>query len=163
IVSRRYKDFPEEETVEGVRYLRVPSFDRSSSLAVNLALDFCYGLGVARSLPKSDITITNSFFLPILLPRRTAGKIFVHVALYPKNQMLLYPHADRLQAISDAVAKEIVRQAPTLSRKVTTIGYPIPDDYFCSNPAQFRKKIILFVGRVAREKGVHLLLRSFAS
>jgi glycosyltransferase involved in cell wall biosynthesis len=77
--------------------------------------------------------------------------------------MLLYSRADRLQAISVAVAEEIVRQAPNLSPKVVTIGYPVPDDYFSLNSVQQRKKVILFVGRVAREKGVHLLIESFAT
>jgi glycosyltransferase involved in cell wall biosynthesis len=163
IISRKYKDFPDNERVDGVRHLRIASSDRSSLLAVNLALDFCYALRVARSLPQSDITITNSFFLPLLLRHRTAGKIYVHVARFPKQQMLLYSRADRLQAISLAVAEEIVRQAPNLSRKVVTIGYPVPDDYFSSNPMRPRKKVVLFVGRVAREKGVHLLIESFAS
>src|SRR5215467_5336550 len=108
IISRKYKDFPDDERVDGVRHLRIASSDRSSSLAVNLALDFCYALRVARSLPQSDITITNSFFLPLLLRHRTAGKIYVHVARFPKHQMLLYSRADRLQAVSLAVAEEIV-------------------------------------------------------
>src|ERR1700683_852260 len=64
IISRRYKDFPLEEKVDGIRYIRIASFDRSSSLAANLALDFRYALRVVKSLPRSDITITNSFFLP---------------------------------------------------------------------------------------------------
>jgi glycosyltransferase involved in cell wall biosynthesis len=161
IISRKYKDFPDEETVGGIRHIRIASFDRSSSLAVNLALDFRYAWRVARALPPSDITITNSFFLPIVLRRRTAGKIYVHVARFPKHQMRLYARSDRLQAISHAVADEIVRQAPSLSRKVATIGYPIPDSYFSTTPVSPRKKVVLFVGRIAREKGVHLLIDAF--
>jgi len=75
IVSRRFKDFAHDETVDGIRHFRVRSSDRSSNLAVNLALDFIYAARVARALPLADVTITNSFFLPLLLPRRRAGKI----------------------------------------------------------------------------------------
>jgi glycosyltransferase involved in cell wall biosynthesis len=132
-------------------------------LTVNLTLDFRYALSVTKSLPQSDITITNSFFLPLLLPRRIAGKIYVHVARFPKHQMFLYSGADRLQAVSHAVAEEIVRQTPSLSRKVVTIGNPVRDSYFCTKPILPRRKIVLFVGRVAREKGVHLLIESFVS
>ena len=95
IISREYNGFANDERVNGVRYLRIRSSDRSSSLAINLALDFCYALRAARSLPQSDITITNSFFLPLLLRHRTAGKIYVHVARFPKHQMFLYSRADR--------------------------------------------------------------------
>ena len=80
IVSRRYKDFPAEETVDGVKHIRLASSNRSSSLAWNLVLDFFYALRVSRNLPQSAITVTNSFFTPLLLRRRIAGKIYVHVA-----------------------------------------------------------------------------------
>jgi glycosyltransferase involved in cell wall biosynthesis len=162
IISRKYKNFAEEEIVDGVRHIRIASFDRSSSLAVNLALDLCYALRVTRSLPQSDITITNSFFLPLLLRHRIAGKIYVQVGRFPKGQLFLYSRADRIQAVSHAVAEAIIRQTPRLSDKVVTIGYAIPNAYFHST-LQLRKNTILFVGRIAREKGVHLLLKAFAS
>jgi glycosyltransferase involved in cell wall biosynthesis len=163
IISRKFNDFPENETVDGVRHARIATFERSSSLVVNLVLSARYALRAARCLPRSDITITNVFLLPLLLPRARAGKIYVHVARYPKHQMLLYWRADRLQAISRAIADEIARQAPSLSSKIVTIGYPVADDYFCSNSPQPREKIILYVGRIAREKGLDILIRSFAS
>jgi glycosyltransferase involved in cell wall biosynthesis len=163
IISRRYRDFPAEESVDGIKYIRIASFDRSSSLIRNLTLDFRYALCVAKKLPPSDITITNSFFLPLLLRHHISGKIYVHVARFPKGQMFLYSHADRLQAVSHAVADEIVRQSPKLSRKVVTIGNPVPNSFFCTNQISQRKKVVLFVGRIAREKGVHLLIESFAS
>jgi glycosyltransferase involved in cell wall biosynthesis len=163
IISRKFKGFPDRETVNGVKHIRIASFDRSSSLAVNLALDFRYALRVAQAMPQSDITITNSFFLPTVLRHRTAGKIYVHVARFPKHQMWLYSRVDRLQAISSAVADEIIRQSPSLSRKVVTIGYPVSDSYFCAERLLPRNKIVLYVGRLAREKGVHLLIESFVS
>src|SRR5437016_996274 len=158
MVSRQYKDFANEEVVDGIRHLRVPSFDRSSSLAVNLLRDFRYALRVARNLPQSDITVTNSFALPLLLPRRRAGRIYVQVGRFPKHQMFLYSGADRLQAVSSAVAEAIARQAPWLKRKLTVIGYAISDAYFHA-PSQ-RPPTILFVGRIAREKGIELLIEA---
>ncbi|MEA2952057.1 MAG: hypothetical protein QOJ96_1577 [Alphaproteobacteria bacterium] len=163
VISRRYADLAHEEVVDGIRHIRVVSFDRSSSLAVNLALDFRYALRVARLLPPSDITVTNSFSLPLVLSRRTAGKIYVHVARFPKGQMALYSRVDRLQAISQAVADAITKQAPWLAGKVVTIGYPVPDAYFNAPATSARPRTILFVGRIAREKGVHLLLKAFAA
>jgi glycosyltransferase involved in cell wall biosynthesis len=159
LVSRQYGDFPHEEIVDGIRHIRVPSFDRSGSLATNLILDLRYALGVRHRLPQSDVTVTNSFFLPIVLSRRKAGKIYVHVARFPKRQMALYFRADRLQAISQAVAQAIIEQSPFLAKKVVSIGYPIPDAYFCS-AARPRERTLLFVGRIAREKGIHLLLKA---
>jgi hypothetical protein len=74
IISRKYKNFPHDETVGGIRYLRIASFNRFSSLAFNLILDFCYAMRVAWRLPRSDVTVTNSFFQPLLLRRKTAGR-----------------------------------------------------------------------------------------
>jgi glycosyltransferase involved in cell wall biosynthesis len=162
IISRKFKDFPDKETVNGIKHIRIASFDRSLSLAVNLALDLRYAIRAAQVVPQSDVTITNSFCLPTVLRRRAAGKIYVHVARFPKHQMWLYSRADRLQAISGAVADEIIRQSPFLSRKVVSIGYPIPDSYFSAGILP-RKKVVLYVGRVAREKGLHLLIDSFIS
>jgi glycosyltransferase involved in cell wall biosynthesis len=161
IVSRRYDSFANDEVVEGIRHLRIASFDAASSLTVNLARDLSYGLRVVRALPAADVTVTNSFSLPVLVPRRRAGKIYVHVARFPKGQMRLYARADRLQAISRAVAQAIVSQAPRLADRVVTIGYPVDDAYFRADGAVQRRKIILYVGRLAREKGVHLLLAAF--
>lgn len=162
IISRKYKEFPNEEIIDGIEYVRIASFNRTSSLVLNLVLDFCYALRVSRILRPSDITVTNSFFLPVLLTHQTAGKIYVHVARFPKRQMFLYSRADRLQAVSHVVAEAIVRQTPSLSDKVVTIGNAVPDAYFRSDSVQSRKKVVLFVGRIAREKGVHLLLKAFA-
>jgi glycosyltransferase involved in cell wall biosynthesis len=86
----------------------------------------------------------------------------VHVARFPKGQMPLYRRADRLQAISRAVADAIVAQAPRLADRVVTIGYPVPDAYFCAEPARQRTNTVLYVGRIAREKGLHVLVRAFA-
>jgi glycosyltransferase involved in cell wall biosynthesis len=162
IVSRRYKSFPHDEMVDGIRHIRIPSSDRSSSLAVNLLLDFCYAVRVARALPAADVTITNAFFLPLVLPHRRAGKIYVQIGRYPKWQTGLYVRADRLQAVSSAVARAIARQAPWLKRKIAVIGYALPDPYFAAATDRSREQVVLYVGRIAREKGIELLLRGFA-
>jgi glycosyltransferase involved in cell wall biosynthesis len=163
MISRQFGDFPDKEKRAGVRHIRVKSFDRSSALQINLILDFVYALRAARVVPPSDVTITNSFSLPLALCRDRAGRIYVHVARFPKHQMFLYSRADRLQAISHAVADEIVRQVPSLASKVKSIGYPVPDLYFGSTSEKERRKTILYVGRIAREKGVHLLIDAFAA
>jgi glycosyltransferase involved in cell wall biosynthesis len=46
---------------------------------------------------------------------------------------------------------------------VVSIGYPVPEPYFHVDAARARRRTVLFVGRIAREKGIHLLLRAFAS
>jgi glycosyltransferase involved in cell wall biosynthesis len=130
-------------------------------LAANLTLDLQYALRVARNLPTSDVTVTNSFFLPLVLPHRAAGKIYVQVGRFPKRQMFLYFRASRLQAVSSAIARAINDQAPWLADKVATIGYAIGEPYFTGWQGEAREKVVLFVGRIAREKGIELLLKAF--
>ncbi len=163
IISRRYKDFATDEVVDGIRHIRIRSTDRSSSLAVNLLLDFIYAVRVACALPAADVTITNAFFLPLVLPHRRAGKIYVQVGRYPKGQMSLYFRADRLQAVSRAVGQAIARQAPWLKHKIVVIPYAIPDLYFSKPADSAREPVVLYVGRVAREKGIEALIQGFAS
>jgi glycosyltransferase involved in cell wall biosynthesis len=163
MISRRYKDFAADEVVDGIRHIRIRSTDRSSSLAVNLLLDFCYAVRVAWALPQADVTITNAFFLPLVLPHRRAGKIYVQVGRYPKGQMSLYFRADRLQAVSRAVGQAMARQVPWLKRKIAVIPYAIPDLYFSKPADSAREPIVLYVGRIAREKGIELLIQGFAS
>jgi glycosyltransferase involved in cell wall biosynthesis len=161
IISRRYKDFATDEVLDGIRHIRIRSTDRSSSLAVQVLLDFCYAVRVACALPAADVTITNAFFLPLVLPRRRAGKIYVQVGRYPKGQMWLYSRADRLQAVSRAVGQAIARQVPWLKRKIAVIPYAIPDLYFSKPAGTRRAAVVLYVGRIAREKGIELLIQGF--
>jgi len=161
VISRRFGDLPSDERIKGVRHLRVPSSNRVRSTVTNFASDLRYSLRVRRLLPASDITVTNSFFLPLTLSRASAGKIYMHVARFPKHQMFLYRRADRQQAVSETVARAIVSQAPHLAKKVVSIGYPVAEEYFRSTGVAQRSETVLFAGRIAREKGVHVLLRAF--
>src|SRR3984957_6091771 len=117
---------------------------------------------VAYALPPADVTITNAFFLPLVLPHRRAGKIYVQVGRYPKGQMSLYFRADRLQAGARAVGQAIARQVPWLKRKIVIIPYAISDLYFAEPADSRRQSVVLYVGRIAREKGIELLIRGFA-
>jgi glycosyltransferase involved in cell wall biosynthesis len=162
MISRRYKNFADDEVVDGIRHIRIRSTDRSSSLAVNLLLDFFYAVRVACALPLADVTITNAFFLPLVLPHRRAGKIYVQVGRYPKGQMSLYFRADRLQAVSQAVAQAMARQVPWLKRKIVVVPYAISESYFAEPAVSRREPVVLYVGRIAREKGIELLIDGFA-
>jgi glycosyltransferase involved in cell wall biosynthesis len=165
LISRRYGNLPEQETVDRVRYLRVPSFDAPRSRPIYRFLDIVYALRVCRVLPSSDVTVTNSVFLPLVIPRRRAGAIYVSVARFPKGQMGWYRRADRLQAVSEVVAEAIRRQAPALATRVRTLPNALAEEFFAAPPSGEcgpREAEILYVGRIAREKGIDLLIRSFA-
>src|SRR5207245_4518362 len=76
--------------------------------------------------PAADIIVTNTFWLPIFLRNSRRGRVYVHVARYPKGQMRFYGKAARLQTPSHAVARAIAAEAPKLAQKIAVIPYPAP-------------------------------------
>src|SRR5205085_9982795 len=120
-----------------------------------------YSLRVRRVLPAADILVTNTFWLPLLTRDSVRGRVYVHVGRYPKGQMRFYGSAARLQAPSRAIAAAIAREVPSLTPKTIAIPYPRPQPTADASPLHARDKIVLFVGRVHPEKGVHLLIKAF--
>ncbi|MDQ2867336.1 MAG: glycosyltransferase family 4 protein [Verrucomicrobiota bacterium] len=164
LISRAIPQFQKNEIVDGVRYLRVPGFDTPRSLLWLKFLDLIYSWRVRRVLPPADILVTNTFWLPLLARDRSQGKIYVHVGRYPKGQMWLYHRAARLQAPSRDIADAMGRRAARWKNKIVAIPYPRPSVSDASVvPIDQREKIVLFVGRVHPEKGVHLLIEAFAA
>src|SRR4051812_34933818 len=105
-ISRAVPQLPGAEMIGGVRHVRIAGFETPRSLWKLKLLDLVYSIRALRVLPRSDVTITNTFWLPIFL--RNA---YVHVARYPKGQMKLYSRAVRLQAPSQAVGSAISSEA----------------------------------------------------
>jgi glycosyltransferase involved in cell wall biosynthesis len=165
IVSRAVAQFPRREMANGVRHIRVRGFDTPRSLLWLKCLDLIYSFRALSVLPPADILVTNTFWLPFLSRSARRGRIYVHVARYPKGQMRFYGRGARLQAPSKAVANAIANEAPALARKISVVPYPAPSplaEVALAGVAE-RNKIILYVGRVHPEKGVHLLVSAFAA
>lgn len=161
VVSRKLPNQLRDEAAGGIRHLRVPGFDAPRSLVWLKVLDLLYSVRAVSVLPWADIVVTNTFWLPILLRDPRSGRLYVHVGRYPKGQMRFYHRAARLQAPSNAVGSAIAAEAPHLSERVSVIPYPAPGPTSGAPPLAGRRKIILYVGRVHPEKGVHLLVDVF--
>ena len=161
-VSRRFPDLPNDETTNGVRYLRVRSYDSSKRMLLNYFKDFLYNLNVRRVLPDADILITNTLLAPIIHRTPSTGALYVNVARYPKGQMKYYSKAARLQAPSTPVAAAIREQVPHMSDRVTAIPNPLPWVSDVELSTDGREKVILFLGRIHPEKGLRLLIEGFA-
>lgn len=162
MISRKMPDQPAAEFANGIRHLRVRGFDTPRSLVWLKFLDLLYSFRVKSILPAADILVTNTFWLPMLVRDSRHGKVYVHVGRYPKGQMRFYRQASRLQAPSTAVAQAITAQVPELSKKISVVPYPAPSSALPEPPpVGSREKIVLYVGRVHPEKGVHLLVDAF--
>ena len=162
MISRKMPGQPAAQNVDGINHRRVPGFDAPRPLLWLKFLDLVYSFRVKSVLPEADILVTNTFWLPIVVRDNTRGKIYVHVGRFPKGQMRWYRRAARLQAPSSAIAEAITAESPKLSQRVSMVPYPAPRiTTVRPPPIQERQKIILYVGRVHPEKGVHLLIEAF--
>lgn len=163
-VSRDVPQFPREEIIAEVSHRRVRGFNAPRSLLWLKVLDLIYSIRAMSVLPKADIVVTNTFWLPLLLRNSKRGRLYVHVARYPKGQTRFYARAARLQTPSQAVARAVSEEAPKFTARITVVPNPVPPSISESAPSPNaqREKVILFVGRVHPEKGVDLLIDAFA-
>ena len=125
-----------------------------------------YSCRMLPLVPTSDIVVTNSFWLPILLPILCgrAGKIVVNVARVPKGQIAWYRRVDRFAAVSNAVRQEITIQCPDAAPLTKVMANPIDTNIFSPRDQGLHSRqpfIILYAGRIHPEKGVDLLIRGF--
>lgn len=161
-VSRSHPDLPEQEIIDGVEHRRVPGFDTPLSLAKLKFLDLLYTLRALRKLPPADILVTNTFWAPILLRHDRAGKIYVHVARYPRGQFQFY-HAARLQAVSSPIAQVLREKFPAQTPRICSIPNPLHTPIAAALPIHCVEDdpVILYAGRIHPEKGLHLLIEAF--
>ncbi|HAA29465.1 MAG TPA: glycosyltransferase family 1 protein [Cyanobacteria bacterium UBA8553] len=167
ILSRSYPGQPQQETLNGVRYVRHIGFPQSRSIAQDLLKDLVYALAMIPVLPRADILVINDFWLPVFASalRSNAGQIVINANRFPKGQYYLYAGATRIAAASRAIQEAIAQQCPTATSRIRVMPNPIDTRVFSPpiSPRPVREnKIILYVGRIHPEKGIHLLLDAFA-
>jgi glycosyltransferase involved in cell wall biosynthesis len=159
LISRRWPGWADDETVDGVRLLRVPGFDHRKHLWQNLLLDAIWGFRVLRVLPAADILITNTVALPVFVRqwRSHAGLLVVNLNRYPKGQVRWYGGAARIQAASGIIASAAAAQAPRLADRIRLTPNPVDCSLF-AGPAPARAAneplTIGFMGRIHPEKGL---------
>lgn len=159
-VSRAWPGLPDRESIDGVTHHRLPGFNHTRHLALNLALDLLWGLRVTRALPSADAVICNTVALPVWLRRwrPAAGRVAAVVARMPKGQTRFYGGVDLLLALSTSVAERIRQENPRLSHRIRP--FPFPIDWALHRGAAHRRVPLTvgFIGRLHPEKGIPLLL-----
>lgn len=168
MISRRWRDFPHEETCAGLRHLRLPGWDHTVSLWRNLLLDFLWSWRVFFALPSADIVVVNAVALPVWLgglkPR--AGRVVIMTGRMPKGQYRRYRHIARVLAASSHVRDRVHAENPGLAPVTRVCGYPIDWRLLSADtgtsaaglPEIRADEVVLgFVGRIHQEKGLGLL------
>ncbi len=160
-VSRSWPGLARMEMEGGIRHIRLPGFDHTRLLAMNLMLDLIWGFRVARALPPGDVVICNTVTLPVWLHRLkpSAGLVSVMIGRSPKGQIGLYGGVARLFAPSTSVAGRITSKRASTRIRVT--GYPIDWSLLADSARQVAPPVTVgFVGRLHPEKGLELLVRA---
>jgi len=163
-ISRSHPDLPHQQQIEGVRHLRIRGHDMPANGLLLKLFDLLYSFRAFLLLPRADILITNTFWMPILLriPVLRKGRLVVSVERMPKGQMRLYGNVSCLLCCSQSVRLGVLRESSQFSSKAVVVPNPLP---FVCNPSDgipTKQQVILYAGRIHPEKGVDLLLRAFA-
>jgi len=168
IICRDHEKLPKEPLRDNVRYIPITPFTSTPRLALNLLKDFAYTTRALAALPKADILVTNTFWLPPLAGwlRPSAGAIHLHVQRVPKGQMGMYIRSRiaRIAAVSSAIRNFIIEECPAAAPLIRIFPNPIDTDTFVP-PAQprdySREQTLLYTGRIHPEKGLLLLADAF--
>lgn len=162
-ISKSYDGLYNIENENGINHIRVKGYDTPANILVLKFLDLLYTL---RARPKivndTDIIISNTFWLPMLLSSLLKNKCLIDVARMPKGQMKFYTKNARLRANSSPVAEAIEDEINfKYHNKVVMIPNTLP--FKNENDIDFLKKqkIILYTGRIHPEKGLEILLESY--
>lgn len=166
IISRRWPQLPDRESRGRLTHLRLRGMNHTRFLPFNLALDFIWGLRVARALPPADVVVCNTVSLPVYLRRckPKAGRVAVVLGRMPKGQNKFYGGVDSILATSTAVADRARRENPKLASRL--FQFPNPIDWSAlagPRPVPLSEEITIgYVGRIHPEKGLELLLEAAA-
>ena len=168
LISRRWRDFPHEETRDGIRHRRLPGWDHQSRLWRNLLLDFLWSWRVFFALPAADIVVVNAVALPVWLGRLKprAGRVVIMTGRMPKGQYRRYRAIARVLAASSFVRDRVIAENPALAPVARVRGYPIdwrllsvetgmtPAGLAEASPGEV---VLGYVGRIHEEKGLVML------
>lgn len=168
VLCRAHPTQGDDETVNGVRYIRRTAMSRGKRLRTDLLKDLWYSARMLRRLPRADILVTNVFFLPAMVPwfRRGAGVVVVNIQRMPKGQLWLYDHCERLAVVSRAVLEAVETERPKAAPRVRIIPNPIEVGVFTPpdggrRPPANGAGVVLYTGRVNQEKGLHVLVEAW--
>ncbi|WP_289193876.1 glycosyltransferase family 4 protein [Xylanibacter caecicola] len=156
---------PEENNVRDDTFHRyIKGYGRTGSWTKDLFLDFIYSVKALWKMPKCDAVVLNTIWSPILLPFfRWKYKVSLYnVARFPKKQFGFYKAVDILSCVSCSVYNCLMEQTPKAKKQACVISNFIDTEIY--HPYREHslplKPMLLYTGRVHREKGIELLVEA---
>jgi len=163
--TRTWPGWADHETLDGVRYHRLPGCDHTKRLWQNLILDLLWSFRVRRALAPDQIVISHNISLPWLLtrvPHRHRAPVSVVIGRMPKGQVRTYGRLDRIYATSEAVAARALVENPSVRPRLRTLRNSI-DWHALQGRADTNGPVLIgYVGRLHPEKGLDLLINAGA-
>lgn len=165
MISRRWRGWPHDELVDGIRHLRLPGYNHNRRIGVNLLLDFLWSVRAWFALPAADIVVVNAVALPVWLgwTRPGAGRVVLMTGRMPKGQYRHYHRIARVLAASSHVRDRVAAENESLRAVSVVRGYPIDFELMHTRGASRAPVVrefvtVGFVGRMHHEKGLDLLV-----
>lgn len=147
-----------------VHNIYIKGYSWTGSKIKDLILDFVYSFKALWKMPKCDAVVLNTIFTPVLLPLfKWKYKVSLYnVARFPKKQLGMYRAVDILSCVSNVVYNCMLEQTPSTKEQGCVINNFINTDVFHQRRKHSRTDtpIVLFTGRVHREKGLELLVKA---
>lgn len=164
-ISKSFEGLLNEENDEGINHVRVRGYKTPSSGVILKILDLLYSIrAVIKISCETDVIVTNTFWLPILLSKNQKKKCMIDVQRMPKGQMKFYTQNARLRSNSTPVSKAIKNEIPEkYFNKVVMIPNTLPYKNTVAIDFSKKEKKIVYTGRIHPEKGLDILIESFAS
>ena len=163
-ISKSYGGLLNEEDNEGINHIRVKGYKTPSSGVILKILDLLYSIrAVSKISSETDVIVSNTFWLPILLSKNQKKKCMIDVQRMPKGQMKFYTQNARLRSNSTPVSKAIKNEIQDkYFDKVVMIPNTLPFKNTETIDFSKKEKIILYTGRIHPEKGLDILINSFS-
>ncbi|GAC40776.1 glycosyltransferase family 4 protein [Paenibacillus popilliae] len=182
ILGRSDPELLDAEVVDGIRYVRIPSD--------GLFEPYAEGVIAFLSQQGEHFDLIHIFNRPrLVLPVRSVAPasriilsmhndMFQSVKIHPEEGSAVVEQTERIITISNYIGQEIVRHHPHAAPKLRTIYSGVDlslfapwmeSDYARNERNSLRaqnqleaKKVILFVGRLSRNKGPHVLVKAMS-
>ncbi|HVT73107.1 MAG TPA: glycosyltransferase family 4 protein [Lacunisphaera sp.] len=169
MISRRWRGWPDDEVLEGIRHRRLPGHNHHRRIGANLLLDFLWSVRVWFALPAADIVVVNAVALPVWLgwTRPGAGRVVLMTGRMPKGQYRHYHRIARILAASSHVRDRVAAENESLRAISVVRGYPIDFDLMHTRtgshaPLSHAVITVGFIGRLHEEKGLALLVAALS-